>query len=55
MIAYSVDKNNKLELKQDWSYIYGELDEGEYRIVKDVCVNVGCADKKEFSTEFVIG
>ena len=54
MIAYSVDKNNKLELKQDWSYIYGELDKGEYRIVKDVCVNIGCTEKKEFSTEFVI-
>lgn len=54
MIAYSVDKNNKLELKQDWSNIYGRLSKGEYRIVKDVCVNVGCTEKKEFSTQFII-
>jgi len=54
MIAYSVDKNNKLELKQDWSRIYGELSKGEYRIVKDICINEGCTEKKEFSTQFVI-
>ena len=54
MIAYSVDKNNKLELKQDWSNIYGKLGKGEYRIVKDVCINNGCTDKKEFSVEFII-
>ena len=54
MMAYSVDKNNKLELKQDWSNVYGELIKGEYRIVKDVCVNEGCTEKKEFSTEFTI-
>jgi len=54
MIAYSVDKNNKLELKQDWSNIYGKLSKGEYRIVKDVCVNEGCTEKKEFSAQFVI-
>jgi hypothetical protein len=53
-IAYLVDKNNKLELKQEWSNIYGELSEGEYRIVKDVCVNEGCIEKKEFSTQFTI-
>ena len=54
MIAYSVDKNNKLELKQDWSNIYGKLSKDEYRIVKDVCVNEGCTKKKEFSTQFII-
>lgn len=54
MIAYSVDESNKLELKQDWSYIYGELNKGKYRLVKDVCVNIGCTEKKEFSTEFII-
>ena len=54
MIAYSVDENNKLELKQDWSHIYGSLNKGQYRIVKDVCVSEGCTEKKEFSTEFII-
>lgn len=54
MMAYSVDKNNKLELKHDWSNIYGKLSKGEYRIVKDVCVNKDCTEKKEFSTEFIV-
>jgi len=54
MIAYTVDKNNKLELKQDWSNIYGELDKGQYRIVKDVCVNESCTEKKEFYAQFII-
>ncbi len=35
LIGYHVDENNKLELEEDWSYIYGELEPGEYRIVKD--------------------
>ena len=53
-IAYLVDENKKLELKQNWSHIYGKLSKGEYRIVKDVCVNEGCIEKKEFSTQFII-
>ena len=34
-MAYYVDENGVLEMKQDWSYIYGELDNGIYRLVKD--------------------
>lgn len=35
LIGYHVDKNNELELEENWSHIYGELESGEYRIVKD--------------------
>ncbi len=35
-MAYYVSDNGKLEMKQDWSHIYGSLDKGLYRIVKDV-------------------
>jgi len=52
--AYIVDKNNKLELNQNWEHIYGELESGEYRLVKYVCVNDGCTKKKYFSVEFNI-
>lgn len=53
-MAYLVDENNKLELKQNWERIYGKLSKGEYRIVKYVCISEGCKDKKEFSVEFTI-
>ncbi len=36
MIAYSVDKDHPLELNQDWSCNYGELEKGHYRLVKEV-------------------
>ena len=36
MIGYSLDKNKKRELKQDWSCFYDELPKGLYRIVKHV-------------------
>ncbi len=35
-MAYYVDENGKLELEQNWEYIYGKLNKGIYRIVKDV-------------------
>ncbi len=35
-MAYYVDENGILEMRQDWSHIYGELDNGIYRIVKHV-------------------
>ena len=34
--AYSVTPDKPLELKQDWSCMYGELEKGYYRLVKDV-------------------
>lgn len=33
-MAYYVDENNELELVQNWEYIYGELEQGHYRLVK---------------------
>lgn len=35
-MAYYVDEDGKLEMNQNWEYIYGKLDKGIYRIVKDV-------------------
>ncbi len=34
-IGYTVDENNKLELKINWELSYGELENGEYRILKN--------------------
>lgn len=33
--AYTVGSDKKLELELNWEYLYGELENGEYRIVKD--------------------
>lgn len=54
LMAYSVDENNQLEFKHNWKNIYGKLQSGEYRLVKEVCINEFCKDKKEFSVEFII-
>ena len=35
-IGYIVNKDKKIEIKQDWSNIYGELKKGKYRLVKKV-------------------
>lgn len=35
-MAYHVDENGLLEMKQDWAHIYGKLPKGMYRIVKNV-------------------
>lgn len=34
LIGYTIDKNGKIELDEDWSNLYGELKPGKYRIVK---------------------
>ena len=52
--AYNVDKNNKLELNQNWEHIYGELSPGEYRLVKSTCGDEGCYESKYFRVEFTI-
>ena len=36
LMAYYVDENGILEMKQNWDYIYGPLNKGTYRLVKDV-------------------
>ena len=32
--GYMVDENNKLEMKVDWVWLYGKLEDGKYRLVK---------------------
>ena len=34
-IGYIIEKNGELELKCNWEDIYGSLEKGEYRLVKD--------------------
>ena len=46
-IAYGPDKYGHLMLDLDWSYLYGELKQGRYRIVKDALRNdEECSEKK---------
>ena len=35
-IGLTVEKDDKLEINTDWSKIYGELEKGEYRLVKEL-------------------
>ena len=35
-IAYGINEEGIVEIKQDWSHIYGNLDKGIYRLVKEV-------------------
>lgn len=68
LMGYRVDKNNKLEMKINWEWLYGKLGSGEYRIVKSLskCKNsnvdyfdfnkYSCDEYEEkyFSVEFII-
>lgn len=38
-IAYKIGEDGKLEQKIDWTKLYGELKNGEYRLVKDINYN----------------
>ncbi len=35
-IAYLIEKNGITEMKVDWSYLYGELSPGSYRLKKEI-------------------
>lgn len=37
-IGYSVDENRTLELKVNWEWLYGKLDKGKYRLIKDFAI-----------------
>lgn len=54
MMAYEVTKDKPLELKQDWSCEYGELEIGEYKIVKKVSIPHEPHDSYYIWTEFEI-
>lgn len=49
-ILYKTKENGKLEMKVDWSNLYGELEDGQYRLVKRQYDN----EYKYFSVEFNI-
>ena len=51
--AYYVDKNNKLEMDIDWEWLYGKLDDGEYRILKSTSTQ-GEEPSHYITVEFVI-
>lgn len=57
-MAYFVDEDGKLEFKCDWKYLYGKLENGEYRLVKYTFPNLDRAitddDISYFSVEFTI-
>ena len=46
-IGYLVDENNQLEFNHNWKNLYGELETGTYRLVKEV-------NNKYFAVEFTI-
>lgn len=49
-LAYNVGEDGTLEMKQDWKDLYGELESGTYRLVKQINDNV----TKYFWVEFTI-
>ena len=49
-LAYNVGKDGTLEMKQDWKDLYGELESGTYRLVKQINDN----GTKYFWVEFTI-
>ena len=51
-IGYHVDKNNKLELTINWEWLYGKLEKGKYRLVKNISELKN--EKQTFSVEFEI-
>lgn len=53
LIGYSVDENNKLELEQNWEWLYGKLERGEYRLVKDTSIPLE-KENHYFSVKFKI-
>ena len=45
--SYYIDENNQIIFEHNWKDIYGELDDGKYRLVKKV-------DNKYISVDFTI-
>ena len=52
-----IKKDGKTEMKTDWQWLYGTLEPGTYRIVKEVMDfrGPGDFDEKEYSAEFTVG
>lgn len=55
--AYDIPENGELEMEINWSWLYGTLEPGTYRIVKKVMDfrGTGDYDEKEYSAEFTVG
>ena len=54
MIGYLVTPDNPLELTQDWSCLYGKLNKGSYRLVKNVDFESNTIDKYYIWVQFEI-
>ena len=56
MIAYQINKNDITELECEWKWLYGELEDGHYRLNKKVMdfVKEGEFEEKTYSVEFII-
>lgn len=54
--AYMIPKDGEVEMEVNWQWIYGTLEPGTYRIVKEVMDfrAPGDFDEKEYSAEFTI-
>ncbi len=55
-IGYSLDSTGVKEWKVDWDWLYGSLDKGEYRIVKEILDfrYAGDYDKYYLTAEFTV-
>ena len=50
-IAYRIGENHQLEMNTDWFKLYGELEPGEYRLVKEIYDNAHTYLAVEFTIE----
>ena len=53
-IAYLPDENGKVEMNTNWKNLYGKLEKGEYRLVKEVYDNGNNYIYVEFTIEQMI-
>ena len=53
LIGYSPNENNQLEMDVNWEDLYGKLESGEYRLVKETSIPLE-NQKYYFSVEFVL-
>ena len=56
MVAYQIKKNDVTEFECEWKWLYGELENGHYRLNKKVIdfVKTGEFEEKTYSVEFII-
>lgn len=54
MVGYSVGEDNKLTMDVKWEWLYGPLENGKYRIVKDFSSKRDPYDNRHVAAEFTI-